>query len=87
MWGEQVGVGQLVLVAAKVFNFQQALVDKRLQAKVGFAQADAQGFGQFALVEVGVGLKLAQDLEMDLVVQGIVFGHWKPVYTRYRRAV
>ena len=65
----------------------KSTLQKPWPAKVGFAQADAQGFGQFALVKVGVGLKLAQDLEMDLVVQGIVFGHWKPVYTRYRRAV
>jgi len=42
VWGEQVGVGELVLAGAKVLDLDQAARDEGAQAVVGAAQADAE---------------------------------------------
>jgi len=65
--GEQVAVGELVVVAAEVIHLDQPLLHQRLEAVVGFAQADAHRLGHFPLLYGGVGF---DELE-QLVVMGV----------------
>jgi len=50
---EQIGIGQLVVTAAKVVDLDQPPVDECLQAIVDFTQRQAQLAGQFTLADLG----------------------------------
>ena len=58
-------------------GFDHAFFDKRLEAVVGFTQADVQVPGEFALGDLGVFFEVAQELG-GFPVQSFIFKS-KPV--------
>jgi len=64
--GEQVEVGELVVVAAEVVGFDEAFFEQGFEQVVGLAQADAQPLGQLALVEAGFGGDDVEDAQLRL---------------------
>jgi len=73
-WGEQVGVGQLVVAAAEVVGLDQTLVEQGLEQVMGLAEAHAQGARQLALADFGLFFDQAE----NAVVGGFAGGHGYP---------
>ena len=84
---QQVGVGELVLAVAEVLHLDQPLVQQGADAVVGLAQAHAQGLGQLALAEAGIGFQQAQDLEVVFVVEGAIGRHGADESSEHATAV
>jgi hypothetical protein len=72
--GKQVGVGELVLVAAEVVRLDQSLVQQGSQTKICPDHPDVKHLGQGTLVVRGRGLEQAQDLQVGLVMKCFI-GH------------
>ena len=88
LWREHIYVAKLVLALAEVLNLDPTFVDKRFQAVVQTAGADAQFFSNLALRHVGVVLQHAQDSEVGVFLElGTAGGHVKGFWPRYRHAV
>ena len=57
--GKQIGIAQLVSAVTEVVGFYPAFFDQRLNTVIGFAETDAQRFGELALGKLGVSFNQA----------------------------
>ena len=72
--GELVQVAVFVPAAAEVADLEQAFFEQGFEAVVGFAEAYAQGLGQFALGDFRVGVDQAHDAEVGFLGHEAVGG-------------
>ena len=73
MWGQQVGITELVFAMTKILYFDPAFFHQRLETEVDAAETNAELSCQCALTHLRRLVQTTQHLELDLLLETSCF--------------